>query len=121
MHTDFEQGTITDLASIKEILVGIREHLSILNGRVAAQEQRTGELMLEQAVRKSQCPLVDTLREDLRAELSTIRDYVVGEKAKRSLSAGLMEFFKPMIWAIAGAIGWIGLQHAGDLIKYFAK
>lgn len=40
---------MTSLASIKQELVGVNEHLGVLNGKVAKQEEKIGAMQLRDA------------------------------------------------------------------------
>jgi septal ring factor EnvC (AmiA/AmiB activator) len=121
IERDFQAEVLTALGELKAEQTGtrvelaaVKDHLARLNGRVADHERRLGELQIELAERRNQCPLVDVLD----ARTRTVEDFVTAEKASSKTSSAWMKWMWPVIWVAAGAFGLLILLHSADLLKF---
>ena len=117
---DFQAEVLTSLGELKAEQTGtrveltaIKDHLGRLNSKVATHELKVGEMQIELAERRNQCPLIDVLE----ARTRTVEDFVTAEKASSKISSTWMSRLWPFIWAAAGAVGLLILLHAADLLK----
>jgi hypothetical protein len=101
-------------AAIGTDVAAMKEHLVKLNGKVATHELKVGEMQIELAERRNQCPLVDLLE----ARTRTVEDYVTAEKASAKTSSTWLKWLWPVIWAAAGALALLILLHSTDLLKF---
>ena len=101
-------------ASIGTDVAAMKEHLSKLNGKVAAHELQVGKMQVELAERRHQCPLADALEDRIRP----VEDFITAEKASEKTSSTWMKWLWPLIWAGAGAFALLVLLHASDILKF---
>jgi hypothetical protein len=102
-----QSAIATDMAAVKE-------HLVRLNGSVARHEERIGQMQIELAERRNQCPLVDMLEVRIRP----LEDHVVAERESEKTTSSWMKHMWPFIWVASGAFGLLILLHATDLLKF---
>lgn len=117
---DFQTEVLNSLGELKAEQAGtraevtaVKDHLARLNGRVADHERRLGEMQIELAERRHQCPIADGLEKRIRP----VEDFVTGERAAEKTNSSWMKWMWPFIWAAAGAFVLLILLHAASLLK----
>ena len=118
---DFYTQVLTALGELKAEqsatrveLAGVKEHLGRLNGKVADHERRLGEMLIEVAERRNQCPLVDSVEGRLRP----VEEFITTTKAQEKANDHWLSRLWPFIWAGAGAIAMLLLSHADQILPH---
>jgi hypothetical protein len=143
-ETDFHDKVLTALGNIKaeqatalgdlktELAVNtsevrnVVERLDVTNGRIAAQERKTGDLQIELAERRLNCPLAAHVQEalithisgcPLKARLDTVEDFVTSAKEKEKANKSWMDRAWPVIYAFGGILFYLVLVNAGKILE----
>ncbi len=118
---DFQNTVLSALAGqveqveLKTEMRNVVARLDKLNGKVADHEARLGQMQIELAERRNQCPLVDAIELRIRP----VEDFITAEQASKKTNRHWMEKVWPVIWVGAGVFGFLILEHAQGLLQSF--
>jgi septal ring factor EnvC (AmiA/AmiB activator) len=117
---DFQSTVLTALADLKTEQAETRtevknivSRLDRLNGKVADHEARIGQMQIELAERRKQCPLVDAVEIRIRP----LEEALAVERAVEQNTKNWMDHIWPIVWIAAGVFGLLILEHAAEIKK----
>lgn len=112
------QSHVVDaLARLETEVAAVKVQTLKTNGRMNKAEVDIAALDKHQAERTNNCPMVDVLS----ARVATLEGKHLQDDAKAATSARWLDRLWPLIWAGAGILGYLVMQHASTLLPLIAK
>ncbi len=107
-------------------LQAIVDRQDITNGRIADQERKTGDMQVELAERRNNCPLAAHAEENLlehikqcpmQGRVTILEQYVNDAKATEKANTHWMSKLWPLIYAAAGIAFYMMLTNADNILE----
>lgn len=114
---DFQAHVVDALARLETDMVAVKVQTTKTNGRVNDHDKLIAALDKHQAERTNNCPMIDTLS----ARVCILEEHQLREEGSAATSDRWFDRIWPLIWAGAGIIGYLVLQHASTLLPVVAK
>ena len=120
--SDLKVAQTATTTEVKNIV----DRLDITNGRIAAQERKTGDMQIELAERRNNCPLAAHVEEGLathilqcplKERMDAAEEFITNAKAKAREDGKWMSRIWPVIYAAGGVLFYLILANADAILK----